>query len=84
MNNFFLSMVSDLGINATFLFSLGALFFSITYYLQSAFKVKKETGAYWHVSKSNLFFECPNTGNTRLNIRNIRGLAIRTCFNISF
>jgi len=82
-NNFLLSEISDLGLNATFIFSLGALMFSIVYNSYYAILSKKETGSFWSVHNSNLF-QVNENGKTVLNKCNFVGLLIRTALNMGF
>lgn len=54
-NNFFLGFISDLGINAATLFSLGAFIFTLTYKLVEAIRMKLKHGVYFPYEFSNFF-----------------------------
>lgn len=80
INNFLLGLISELGINGAFIFSLGALIFTITYKLLSALRNKKQYGRYWLVEESNLLRLASN--NIEINWINVFGLILRTAINI--
>jgi hypothetical protein len=56
-NNFFLGFISDLGINAATLFSLGAFSFTTIYKLVEAIKMKKKFGFYFPYEYSNFMYK---------------------------
>ena len=83
-NNFFLGFISDLGINAATLFSLGAFIFTIIYKLVEACRMKSKHGSFFPYKFSNFFKENEKTGKAEIRWICVGGLAIRTLFNISF
>ena len=56
-NNFFLGFISDLGINAATLFSVGAFIFTATYKFVEAIKMKKKHGVYFPYELSNFMYK---------------------------
>ena len=82
-NNFFLGFISELGINAATLFSVGAFIFTSTYKFVEAIKMKKKHGKYFPLEFSNFMYQNLNKG-TSINWSCVAGLTIRTVFNISF
>jgi len=56
-NNFFLGFISDLGINAATLFSLGAFVFTVGYKVVEAIRMKKNHGVYFPYEFSNHFYK---------------------------
>lgn len=83
-NNFFLGFISDLGINAATLFSLGAFIFTTLYKLVEACRMKSKHGSFFPYQYSNFFKENPKTGKAEIKWICVGGLAIRSLFNISF
>ena len=82
-NNFFLSLISELGLKSAFIFSLGAIGLSLSYQCIMMLKVKNDTGRYWSVQHSNLM----HLGNNqRLQVKwiNVLGLILRTIVNFLF
>jgi hypothetical protein len=56
-NNFFLGFISDLGINAATLFSVGAFIFTLGYKLVEAIRMKKNHGVYFPYEFSNHLYK---------------------------
>lgn len=56
-NNFFLGFISDLGINAATLFSIGAFIFTAGYKVVEAIRMKKSHGVYFPYEFSNHFYK---------------------------
>jgi hypothetical protein len=50
-------MISDIGVPAAYIFSVGALVFPIIYRIVEAVKQKYSTGKFWNVQDSNLFYK---------------------------
>ena len=56
-NNFFLGFISDLGINAATLFSVGAFIFTVLYKFIEALRMKSKYGVYFPYEFSNFMFK---------------------------
>jgi len=55
INNFMLGTISELGLPAAFIFSLGAIIFSFGYRFQESIRNKRRYGVFWVAQNSNLF-----------------------------
>ena len=82
-NNFFLGFISDLGINAATLFSLGAFIFTTGYKFIEALRMKAAHGKFFPYEFSNFMYR-NESGTTSIKWKCALGLLIRTLFNISF
>lgn len=83
-NNFFLSMISELGLKSAYIFSLGAIGLALSYQFIMMLKVKQETGNYWSVNFSNLFEKSDSKYGIRVKWTNVFGLILRTLVNFMF
>lgn len=79
-----IGLISDIGLGAAYIFSLGALIFTFTIRTSQMFKNKRENGQYWQMSNSNFFKVIDESGRFRVNWINFVGLIIRTLLNIAF
>ena len=82
-NNFMLGLISDLGINAAYLFSCGALFYTFTIRIYDILVLKYYTNVFWDIKDSNLI-KINNQGKMKPNYINVLGLLIRTLLNLGF
>jgi len=63
-NNFCLGFISELGVNAASLFSLGAFVFTTLYKLVEACRMKRKHGVYFPYEFSNFFKKNENNGGS--------------------
>ena len=83
LNNFLLGLISDQGISSAYIFSVGAIYFAVSYRILKALLNKKKFGQYWRIQESNIFYE--NADNQIcVNRHNVLGLFLRVFLNISF
>jgi hypothetical protein len=81
--NYMLGYISELGIVGALLFCMGALVFTTGYRIHVALKMKKETGEYFPISKSNHFY-LDSQGKRQVKWMNVLGLIIRPIVNVAF
>ena len=83
INNFLLGLISTLGVEAAYIFSIGALVYTLSIKLYYVLKNKYKNGKFVDFEKSNLIKVSKN-GTLSPNYINVIGLLIRTAINIGF
>ena len=84
LNNFMLGMISEIGLGAAFIFSLGAILYTLCFRIGQMLYSKSKLGYYWKASNSNFFKADEISGSYQINWINILGLFIRVVLNIVF
>jgi len=78
LGSFLQGLISDQGLPVSYLFSVGALAFAVTFRVLEAVKLKVKTGSFYDIEQSNFIRD------SKIKWINLLGLFLRSGFNKAF